>query len=328
MQRNRRQLVASALAVSAMTVWNQGTARAQQPAATQAATAAAPLRVIIGFSRHSASDDLLRNIEPDLAAALGRPVQIDLLPGDLGARGIEALRASPPDGNTILVATFGTHAINPILSKDLRYDPVRDFAPICLATRSPLVLGTRSSLGANSVADLVGLAGRQSLSYGSSGVGSAPYLAGLLFQRLTGVTMVHRAYADTRKLYEDLQAGALDLSFNNAASMLPLVRSGKLQGLAVTTPTRSPAKPDLPTMEEAGVKGFALNNWLGFVAPADTPKPIVAELNRAIVATLRTPNAIQFFSANGIEAVGSTSQDFGAYIAEELKRWSWLRDTA
>jgi len=287
-------------------------------------TTAAPLRVLIGFSRHSASDDLLRAIEPELAAALGRPVAIELKPGDLGIKAVKETISSRPDGDTILVATFGTHAINPNIRPDLGYDPVRDFSPICLATRSPLVLGTRLSLGATDVKELIHLASQRELSYGSSGVGSAPYLAALLFQKTTGVKMVHRPYADTRKLYEDLESGALDLSFNNAASMLPLVRAGKLRALAVTTSQRCAALPEVPTVAEATNKAYALDNWLGLVAPRNTPMPVVMTLNRAIVKALNAPKIKAALAMNGIEVVASTPDEFSEYIAEEMAKWGWL----
>jgi tripartite-type tricarboxylate transporter receptor subunit TctC len=284
------------------------------------------LRVIIGFSPRSASDDLLRCLEPALAAALGQPVQIDLMPGELGAPAARVAMAGPPDGNTILVATFGTHAINPNLRTGLGYDPVRDFTPISLAIRSPLILGARLSLEARSVPELIALAAKKELSYGSSGIGSAPYLAGLLFQKLAGVKMVHRAYPDTRELYEDLQGGRLDLSFNNAASMLPPVKEGQLRALAVTTAQRCSALPDVPAIAEAGLEGYALNNWLGFVAPPGTPKPAVTRLHRAIVAALNDAGSQAFLRANGIDAVGSSPEEFSAHIAQEMQRWAWLRE--
>ncbi|MDB5803392.1 MAG: hypothetical protein JWN73_714 [Betaproteobacteria bacterium] len=288
---------------------------------------ASPLRVLIGFSRRSASDDLLRCIEPALAAALGQPVQIDLMPGELGLIAAREAIASAPDGNTILVATFGTHAINPNLRADLGYDPLRDFSPICLAVRSPLVLGTNLSLEAANVMELIALAAKKELTYGSSAVGSAPYLAGLLFQRMAGVKMAHRPYADTRELYEDLQSGRLDLSFNNAASMLPLVRDKQLRALAVTTPQRCSALPGIPTIAEAALEGYALNNWLGLVAPPGTPPPLLARLNSAIITALNSPDSRSFLCANGIDVVGSTPEEFAAYIAAEMKRWAWLRES-
>ncbi|MES2186063.1 MAG: tripartite tricarboxylate transporter substrate-binding protein [Pseudomonadota bacterium] len=323
-----RALPASAITMLALPGYTQaGVSAMPVPAQNleSGRSVSAPLRVLIGFSRRSASDDLVRSLAPALAAALGRPVQIDLMPGELGAIAVRAALSSPPDGNTVLVATFGTHAINPNLKADVGYDPVRDFSPICLATRSPLVLGTRLSLGAGSVKELIALASQKELTYGSSGVGSAPYLAALLFQKMAGVKMVHRPYADTRKLYEDLQAGRLDLSFNNASTMLPLVRDRQLRALAVTTPVRCAALPDVPTLAEAALEGYALNNWLGFVAPPHTPAPVVMALNRALTAALNAPETRSFLALNGIDVAGSTPAEFSAYIAEEMQRWAWLR---
>ncbi|WP_188410525.1 Bug family tripartite tricarboxylate transporter substrate binding protein [Agaricicola taiwanensis] len=283
------------------------------------------LRILIGFSPRSASDDLLRLMEPELVAAFARPVRLELMPGQQGALAAREAISSAPDGNTLLIATFGTHAIIPTLKPDLGYDPIVDFTPVCLATRAPLVLGVSTDLGVTCVEDLVTLARRRELTQGSSGIGSAPYLAGLLFQRMTGVTLAHRAYTDTRDLYEDFLGGRLDLSFNNAASMLPLVRGGRLSALAVTTSQRIAALPAIPTLEECGLSGYSLNNWLGFVAPPRTDPAIVAQQSRAIGMALRRPVIADALARDGIEIVGGTPGEFAAFIAAELERWSWLR---
>ena len=284
-----------------------------------------PLRVLVGFSRASASDDLLRLLAPGLSAELGRSVRVDLMPGDRGARAARTARTCAPDGNTLLVATLGTHAIAPNLRRHLGYDAIADFAPVCLATRSPLILGVRTSLGARDVADLVAMSERAPLSFGSSGVGSAPHLAGSMFRKETGARMRHRAYDDTRQLYADLAAGRLDLSFNNAAGMAPRVRAGTVRALAVTTATRSAVLPDTPTLTEAGLAGFDLSNWLGFVAPAGTGPQIVDAQARAIAAALASPGVAGSLAADGIEPVGSTPAEFAAFLAAEIDGLSWLR---
>ncbi|WP_338722894.1 tripartite tricarboxylate transporter substrate-binding protein [Pseudomonas tolaasii] len=282
-----------------------------------------PLRVLIGFSPRSASDDLLNSMAPALSAALERPIHIELMPGELGARAARAFVAGEADGHTVLVATFGTHAINPNLRDDLGYDPLLDFEPICLATRAPLVLGT--GLPVDNVQALIELGLQQTLTYGSSGVGSAPYLAGLLFEKLTGVKLEHRAYPDTRELYGALEEGSLDLSFNNPASMLPKVREGSLRALAVTTPQRSAALPAVPTLDESGLSGFALNNWLGFVAPKGTSLATITVLNSAIARALKAAQTQALLDENGIEAVAGTPAQFARHLADELARWAWLR---
>ena len=301
------------------------TVAAAGPTKAGLAAAQRPLRVRIGVAPRSASDDLMLLLQPELSRNLGREVRIELMPGELGAKAARAAISSPPDSGTLLVATFGTHAIHPNLKPDLGYDPVKDFTPVCLATRSPLIMGTRPSLGAGDVASLIVLASRMELTYGSSGVGSAPYLAALLFQKMTGVRMSHRAYSDTRVLYEDLEGERLDLSFNNASTMLPQVRDGRLRALAVTTAQRSAALPNVPTLAEAGLQDYALDNWLGVVAPPRTAADIVSAQEQAIVAALRTPSIARALGHNGIEVIGGTSLEFAAYISSEIKRWSWLR---
>ena len=207
-----------------------------------------PLRLLVGFSARSASDDLARALAPELAHALDRPVRVELMPGEAGARAARATMASPPDGSTLMVATFGTHAINPNVTPDLGYDALVDFAPVTLATRSPMILAVHPSVPAGTVPALIALAARTRLTFGSSSTASAPYLATALFQRLAGITMEHVPYADTRVLYDDLVAGRLDLSINNVMTMLPLVRAGLARALAVTTAERLTALPTTPTL--------------------------------------------------------------------------------
>lgn len=292
----------------------------------QAAQAAATaVRVVIGFSKDSASDGLLGLMQPELATNLKRPVEVDLKPGELGASAARSVVGSAPDGHTLLVATFGTHAINPNLGKDLGYDPISDFSPVCLATRAPLILGTNPALGVKTPKELIALAAMRELTYGSSGVGSAPYLAALLFQRMTGARMVHRAYPDTRVLYEDLAANRLNLSFNNAASMMSAVERGQAHALATTAGRRSPALANIPTLAETGLADYQLDNWLGFVAPPHTPSPILNAQAEAIAATLRAPHISSELLKTGIEIVGGSPSEFADFISSELRRWSWLR---
>lgn len=283
-----------------------------------------PLRLLVGFSARSASDDLARLVAPELARALGRPVEVELMPGEAGARAARATVASPPDGATLMLATFGTHAINPGVAPDPGYDPLSDFVPVTLATRSPMVLAVHPSVPAGTVPELIALATRNKLTFGSSSTASAPYLAAALFQRLAGVLMDHVPYADTRVLYEDLEAGRLDLSFNNVMTMLPPVRAGRLRALAVTTAERLAALPATPTLAEAGLDGYGVGNWLGFVAPPGTPVAVVAEQSDAIGAALRSPAVRDILTASGVEAVAGTPEAFARHIAAERERWSWI----
>jgi tripartite-type tricarboxylate transporter receptor subunit TctC len=261
---------------------------------------------------------------PELARALGRPVQIELMPGEAGAKAARVTAASPPDGTTLMLATFGTHAINPNIRPDLGYDPLADFTPVSLATRSPLILGVHPALPAHSVAELIALANRTRLTYGSSSTASAPYLAAAMLQKHSGVTMDHVPYADTRVLYEDLIAGRLDLSINNVMTMLPLVRHGQVRALAVTTATRLAALPAVPTIAESGLDGYAVSNWLGFVAPPRTPISLVAAQNDAIRQALHVLAVHEILAASGVEIVASSPAAFAHHIASERDLWSWI----
>jgi tripartite-type tricarboxylate transporter receptor subunit TctC len=283
-----------------------------------------PLRLLVGFSARSASDDLAQALAPELARTLGRPVQIDLMPGEAGAKAARVTATSPPDGTMLMLATFGTHAINPNIRADLGYDPLADFTPVSLATRSPLILGVHPAVPADSLADLIALAARTRLTYGSSSTASAPYLAAAMLQKRAGVTMAHVPYADTRVLYEDLIAGRLDLSINNVMTMLPLVQGGQVRALAVTTAARLAALPDTPTVAEAGLDGYAVSNWLGFVAPPGTAPAIIAAQNQAIAGALRAPAMRDMLAASGIETVASSPASFARHIAAERDLWSWI----
>ncbi len=291
---------------------------------TDADAALRPLRLLVGFSSRSASDDLARALAPGLALALRRPVSVELMPGDAGAKAALATVASPPDGTTLMLATFGTHAINPNVRPGLGYDPIADFTPVMLATRSAMILAVRPSLPASTVAELVALAAQTRLTFGSSSTASAPYLAAALFQRLAGVAMEHVAFADTRVLYEELLAGRLDLSFNNVMTMLPLVQAGRLRPLAVTGTARLPGLPATPTLAEAGLDGYAVDNWLGVVAPPGTPATLVAAQNRALATVLRSPAVGDVLRGSGVAVVASAPDAFARHIVAERDRWSWI----
>lgn len=287
-----------------------------------------PLRLLVGFSARSASDDLARAVAPALGQVLGRPVLVKLMPGEGGAKAARATLAAPANGSTLMLATFGTHVINPSTNTDLGYDPLADFTPVSLATRSPMVLGVHPAVPAETVPALIDLAKSTRLTYGSSSTTSAPYLAAALFQKLTGTAMEHVAYPDTRVLYEDLLAGRLDLSFNNVMTMLPLVRERRLRALAVTAATRLASLPATPTLAECGLSGYAISNWLGFVAPPGTPAALVTLLNGAIGMALRSPALQEVLVPSEIEVVASAPDTFARHIATELERWAWLGQPA
>ena len=287
------------------------------------------VRLVVGFSRGSASDDIANTIRAPFAHALSREVTVELRPGRNGADAACEVAAGPADGSTLFVATLGTHALAPHLDAHLPYHPLTSFTPVTLLTRSPLVLACHPSLHVDSVKALVELARARpgELTYGTSAIGGAPHLAAELFCALAGVRMRHVRYDDTRRLYEDLEAGRIALSFNNIMSLLPRCADGAVRALAVTGGQRSSVAPDLPTLAECGVPQYELSNWLGLVAPRGTPSGIVDEMRNAAVSALADPDVRRTLEAAGVVASGSTPEAFEQLIAHELARWKPIVET-
>lgn len=256
-----------------------------------------PLRLVIGFSEGSASHDAALAAAPRIAAALGRKVEFEFIHGKTGVIAARHVAALPPDGNVFLICTMGTHALQPALGR-AGYDPLADFTPVALLMAAPMVAAAAPSAG---IASLDALRhDKRRLRFSSSAIGGGPHLAGLLFARETGLDLHHALYSDTRKLYADLEAGLVELSFNNLASMAPRVASGRLVGLAATGAERAPELPGLPTMAEAGLAGATISNWVGLVAPRGTDAGLCVAI------------------AN---AVGSDPAAFAAHLAAEQTRW-------
>lgn len=284
---------------------------------------AAPLRMVIGFSPGSASDDIANLIAAPLGKALARRVVIDRIAGDNGALAARAVAQAPADGNTVLVATLGTHALAPHVRHDLPYDPQRDFAAVSLLSQAPMLLACHPALPANDVQQFIALAQSRpgELAYGTSAIGGAPHLAAELFQSVTGVQLRHARYDETRVLYADLEAGRIAVSFNNIMSMLPRCNAGTLRALAVTSAQRSPVAPDIPTLAESGVSGGEVSNWVGLVAPQATPPGVVAALSRASAAAIRDAQVSTVLHVAGITPCGTTPEGFATFMATELQRW-------
>ena len=219
------------------------------------------------------------------------------------------------------MGTIAALAINPALYKKLAFDPLRDLAPVSQAVDSTNILVVHPSVPAKNVVELVALAKAKPLNGGSSGVGGAGHLALELFNLQTGTKIVHVPYKGGGPSIIDLVAGNIQLIFATAASAVPHINTGKLRALGVTTAKRSALVPDLPTLSEAGVKGFDANNWYGVLVPAKTPRPIINRLNREIVAVLNLPDVKKILFASGLDAAPSTPEQFGAYIRSEKDKW-------
>ena len=283
-----------------------------------------PIRLVVPFLAGGATDLMARTMAQKLSDAVGQQVVIDNRGGAGGAIGAEAVANAPKDGYTLLFATMGTQAINPALYPKLRYEPLRDFAPISLTHLTPRVLVVSSGLPARSVKELIALAKQKpgSLTYGSAGNGSSSHLAGALFARDAGVDMVHVPYKGSAPLLTDVLAGRVDMTFDSYAIYEEHLKSGRVRVLASTGARRMPSLPQVPTIAEAGLPGYELSNWLGLMAPAGTPPDVLRTLHAATVKAMAAPSQKTQLEPLGIEPVSSTPEAFAKTIRDEQKRWA------
>ena len=315
--RMRRFRIAAALALAAVAAFAPVTA----PADTYPSK---PIRLVVPFPPGGSLDVVARAIGQKLSEAWGQPVVIDNRPGAGGNIGADLVAKSPADGYTILEGALSTHAVNVSLYSKMPYDPVRDFAPITLVAVTPNVLVVNPSVPANSVKELVAYAKANpgKLSFGSGSNGSAGHLAGELFKIEAGVDMVHVPYKGAAPAMQDLLAGQTQLMFDNLANSMQYVRAGKLKALAVTTEHRSALVPELPTLAEEGLPGFDISTWWGFMAPAGTPKEVIAKWNAEVTRILDTPEMKAFFAQQGAEARPTSPDVFGAMIQREIVKYA------
>jgi tripartite-type tricarboxylate transporter receptor subunit TctC len=281
-----------------------------------------PITIVIPFTPGASADTLQRLVAKKVSDNTGQVIVIDSRGGGGGVIGAMVVKQAAPDGHTLFQANAGTHAANVSLYDSLPYDPVKDFEPVTLQWSFPNILVVPVDSPAKSVADLVVLAKSKpgGLSFASQGSGSGGHLLGEMLKARTGTTMVHVPYRGAGPAVFDTVAGRVDFFFVSYASALSFVQSGKLRVLAVTTPKRIPALPDVPTMAEAGYAGLEVGVWFGLVAPAGTPAPIVGKLHDAFAAAVHDPEVLQQFAAQGVEAATSTPAEFRGFIASETER--------
>ena len=281
-----------------------------------------PIHFIVPLAAGGGTDRIARSLANRLAQALGQPVVVDNRTGASGVIGTDATAKAAPDGYTIMIAT-PTFTVNPSLMSKLPYDASKDFEPISLIATSPHLLAVNPSLPIKSVRELVTFAKSQSqpLTFSSGSVGGSSHLAGELFSSLAGIKMLHVPYKGTGEAAIAIVGGTVSLAFLDVQTMLPFVKSGRLRGIAVTGPTRSSSAPDLPTVAESGYPGFQSGVWYGVLAPAGTPRNIVARLNTEIVKIVQSPDMRKTMSSEGAEPVGSTPEEFSELIKSEIPRW-------
>jgi len=289
-----------------------------------------PIRVVIPFVAGGPSDITGRAIASKFQEYLGQPGVVENRPGANGSIAAEFVAKSDPDGYTILVGSIGVFSINAALYKDLRYDPVRDFAPITLAVTTPNVLVTKLDFPAKSVRELVDYAKKNpgKISYGSSGTGSSDHLTSELFKQMTGTFGVHIPYRGGAAVVTDLLGGQIEASFQNLGTVATQIKAGKIRALAVTAKMRHPLLPEVPTLAEAGYPDLIVTSWQAAGAPAKTPPEIVARLNEAAVKALRAPEIRDRLNQIGFEVVASSPEEFSRFMKAEVDRWTKVVDRA
>ncbi|PXW95180.1 tripartite-type tricarboxylate transporter receptor subunit TctC [Sphaerotilus hippei] len=288
-----------------------------------------PITIVVPASPGGAIDIAARLIGTRLAAAWGQPVAIENKGGAAGMLGSDFVAKAAPDGHTLaLVAS--SHAINPSMYRKLPFDTVKGFEPVVQTHVVPLMLVVHKELPAKNVTELVGhlKANPGQLSYASSGNGGAPHMSAELFRTMAGVDITHVPYKGSTAAHPDLIAGRTALMFDTVAAVAPQVKGNKLRALAVTTTRRSSVFPEVPTLAEAGVKGYDTSTWGGLLAPAGTPRDVVARLNAEVNKALAAPEVREKLMAAGIEPAGGTPAQFGAFIQTEMQRWAEVAQRA
>lgn len=314
---SRRTLLGQAgLALAGMT-WGSHSL-AQQRAYPQK-----PVRLILGFPPGGATDNSARLVAAKMADFLHQPIVVENRPGASGNIAAEAVARSAPDGYTLFYTTSTIHGINPNVYAKLPYDPVVDFDPVMFVSRTLMVLLVKSDLGVDSTRALIELAKVKpgKLSYASAGLGSTQHLAGALFCKQAGIDALHVPYKGSAPALTDLMSGQVDFMIDTISASLGFIRGGKLRALAVSGAERSPVLPQLPTIDEDGVKGYRVAAWGGFVVPKGCPAEVVRALNEAANKAIRTQDVMTRSAESGSNLVGGTPEEFGTFIRQELATW-------
>ena len=291
---------------------------------------AKPIRIIVAYTPAGTTDILARAVAQKMTEHWGHSVIVENRPGANGNIGTEIAARATPDGYTITMGTVATHAINNTLYPKLTWHAQKDFAPISLVAVVPNLLVVNNALAAKSVKELIAYAKTNpgKLTFGSPGNGSTAHLSMELFKTLTGTSMIHVPYKGSAGVLADVTSGQISLAMDNIPVYLPQAKAGKIRALAVSSSQRTPAAPDIPTVAEAGVPGFEAQSWFGLFAPANTPKAIVAKLSGETVRILKLPDVHERISSLGAQLVGSTPEQYVAFIKSETTKWAHVIRTA
>jgi tripartite-type tricarboxylate transporter receptor subunit TctC len=295
----------------------------EQSAAQATTWPSKPVKIIVPSAAGSAPDIMARMLGSELQQRLKQPFVIENKPGAGGSIGSDLTAKAPPDGYTFVMGNIGSHAMNVATYKDLPYNPVKDFAPVALVSKAASLFSVSKDLPVTSLADFIAYAKAKgdAVTFASGGIGSSSHLAGEYLNMLAGLKMRHVTYKDVQQALTDVSSGQVTMMMSNLPPALVHIKSGRNKPLAVTTPTRSAALPDVPTMAEAGVAGFEQIVWFGLFGPANTPQAIVMALNDEINAILGAPSFKERLGATGSDAGGGSAKDFGTYVAAEVEKW-------
>ncbi|MBC7780849.1 MAG: tripartite tricarboxylate transporter substrate binding protein [Proteobacteria bacterium] len=282
-----------------------------------------PLRMIVPFAPGGVADIVARIVGQKMSEGLGQTVVVDNRAGAGGSLAAELTTNARPDGYTMLLCTASIAVFNPLLTPTVKYDPLRDLAPLSLVSSAPFVLLVPANSPANSVHELVALARAKPgwISFGSAGIGSASHLITEIFVSMTGIKATHVPYKGTAPATNDLLAGQLQMMFDSISASVQHIKSGRVRALGVSQRTRSPLMPSLVPISDSGVPGFEGASWQGMCAPAATPRPIVQVLSNAVIRAVKAPETAETFAGLGIEGIGSTAEEFRAFHKAEIVKW-------
>jgi len=281
-----------------------------------------PVRVIVPLTPGGGVDTLARIISDHFSQTLGQRFIVDNRPGAGGSIGVETVAKAAPDGHTLLVSS--SSLVTNAAIQSVRYDPVRDFQPVTKLTTNPYIIVTTPSLPVASVKELVALARSRTVTYASSGTGGILHLGAELLCALSGVQMTHVPYKGVAEGYPAVVSGQVNWILGSPISALPLVKAGRLKGIAVTSAVRNKALPDLPTIAESGVPGYEVDAWFGLFAPARVPAPIIEKLHAEAVKALRAPEVVRRMEAEATDVVGNAPREFSAQVGAEYEKWRSL----
>ncbi|HSA69110.1 MAG TPA: tripartite tricarboxylate transporter substrate binding protein [Burkholderiales bacterium] len=286
-----------------------------------------PIRLVVGFPPGGAADFVSRAFQEPLGKALGQPIVVDNRPGAGSSIAAEHVAKSAPDGYTVLIASPSSILVNPVITPKAGFQPSKDLVPVSKVSSSPLILAVNPAVPASSVKELIAHAKQNpgKLNFATSGNGSAPHLAAVLFLRLAGVDMVHVPYKGGAPAVQSVLAGDTQLSFATPPSVLPLVQAGRLRALAITSRAATPLIPGVPGMAEAGLPDYEIGFWYGFFVPAGTPPEVVRRLFEATSQVVNAPETGRILAREGTETAGSASpEEFARFLAEDAKLWTRL----